>query len=181
MLLSLRFWVVALLLTLPIFSFAQVTATGSQYRLAPGDIIKITVFGEPDLSIEEVRLNDAGAFSYPFLGEIVALQLTPAELEARVIDGLEGDFLINPKVTVSVLSYREFFINGEVRNAGAFPWQPGLTLRQAVAMAGGLTERASQRRMNVVRGGDTSQTPERINMDAPIQPGDIITIDQGFF
>ena len=180
MLLSKRFWVVAFLLTLPFFVNAE-TTTGSQYRLAPGDVVQITVFGEPDLSLERIRLNDAGAFSYPFLGEIIALGMTAAELEARVIQGLEGDFLIDPRVTVSVLEYREFFINGEVRNAGAFSWQPGLTLRQAVAMAGGLTERASQRRMTVVRGGDTSQTPERINMDATIQPGDIITIDQGFF
>ena len=181
MLLSLRFWVVALLLTISTLTFAQETTTGSQYRLAAGDVIKISVFGEPDLSFDSIRLNDAGSFSYPFLGELNALHLTESELEALLIQSLEGDFLINPKVTVSIQEYREFFINGQVRNAGAFTWQPGLTLRQAIAMAGGLTERASQRRMSVVRGGDTSQSAVRINMDAPIQPGDIITIDQGFF
>lgn len=181
MLLSLRFWVVALLFTLPTSILAQDPVTGSQYRLAPGDVIKVTVFGEPDLSIESIRLNDAGSFSYPFLGELNALQLTASELESLLVQGLEGDFLIEPRVTVSILEYREFFINGEVRNAGAFSWQPGLTLRQAIAMSGGLTERASQRRMSVVRGGDMSQTPERITMDTPIHPGDIITIDQGFF
>lgn len=171
--------VIFVLLATPLF--ADTTLTGSTYRLAPGDVIKVTVFGEPDLSVESIRLNDAGAFSYPFLGELNALQLTAAELEARLVEGLQGDFLIDPRVTVSVLEYRQFFINGEVKTAGAYSWQPGLTLRQAVAMAGGLSERASQRRMSVVRGGDTSQTPERINMDAPISPGDIITIDQGFF
>ena len=180
MLLSKRFWVVAFLLTLSPLLNAE-PPTGSQYRLAPGDVVKITVFGEPDLSLDRVRLNDAGAFSYPFLGEIIALGKTGSQLEQKIIQGLDGDFLIDPRVTVSILEYREFFINGEVRDAGAYSWQPGLTLRQAIAMAGGLTERASQRRMNVVRGGDTSNTPERINMDTPIHPGDIVTIDQGFF
>lgn len=181
MLLSHRLALVAFLFLLSTSLFATTELTGSTYRLAPGDVIKITVFGEPDLSIESIRLNDAGAFSYPFLGELTALQLTASELESVLVQGLQGDYLIDPRITVSVLEYRQFFINGEVKSAGAYSWQPGLTLRQAVAMAGGLSERASQRRMTVVRGGDISQTPERINMDAPIQPGDIITIEQGFF
>ncbi|KAA0875757.1 polysaccharide biosynthesis/export family protein [Nitrincola tapanii] len=162
-------------------TFAQANTQSSQYRLSSGDVIKISVFGEPDLSLERVRLNDAGAFSYPFLGEVRALNMTASELEAQLRAGLEGDFLVNPNVSVSVLEYREFFITGEVRNAGGYPYQPGMTLRQAVAMAGGLTERASQRRMSVIRDGDTERRPVSANMDTQINPGDIIQIDQGFF
>ncbi|EXJ10790.1 polysaccharide biosynthesis/export family protein [Nitrincola nitratireducens] len=168
-------------LCLPLISLQAFANADSQYRLSSGDVIKISVFGEADLSLERVRLNDAGAFSYPFLGEIRALNMTATELENELKRGLEGDFLINPNVSVSILEYREFFITGEVRNAGGYPFQPGMTLRQAAAMAGGLTERASQRRMTIIRDGDTSRTPERATMDTPVNPGDIIQIDQGFF
>ncbi|RAU18254.1 polysaccharide export protein [Nitrincola tibetensis] len=169
------------LLVITLFSGIASAMTDSQYRLSSGDVIKISVFGEPDLSLESVRLNDAGAFSYPFLGEIRALNMTASELENELKRGLEGDFLVNPNVSVSILEYREFFITGEVRNAGGYPFQPGMTLRQAAAMAGGLTERASQRRMTIIRDGDTSRTPERATMDTSVNPGDIIQIDQGFF
>jgi protein involved in polysaccharide export with SLBB domain len=154
---------------------------GGQYRMAPGDIIQIRVFGEPDLSFSEIRLDDSGSFSYPFLGSVIALGQTAAELETRLKAGLDGQYLINPSVSVSVIRYREFFMNGEVRSPGGYAWQPGLTMRQAISMAGGLTERASQRRMSVIRGGDTERRPESVDMDSPVHPGDIIEIRQGLF
>lgn len=154
---------------------------GGQYRLAPGDVIQIRVFGEPDLSFGEIRLDDSGSFSYPFLGQVSAAGLTASGVEAVLRHGLEGDYLINPRIVVSIAAYREFFVNGEVRNPGGYPWQPGLTLRQAVSMAGGLTERASQRRMSIIREGDASRRPEPVDMDTPVHPGDIIEIRQGLF
>ena len=153
----------------------------TQYRLSAGDVLKISVFGEPDLSIDEVRLNDAGTFSYPFLGEMQVRGLTASQVEAMITERLQGDYLVNPRVSVSIIEYREFFISGEVRNPGGYPYQPGLTLRRAVALAGGLTERASQRRMSIIRDGDANRTSESANMDTLVMPGDIITIDQGFF
>jgi protein involved in polysaccharide export with SLBB domain len=154
---------------------------GGQYLLAPGDVIQIRVFGEPDLSFDEIRLDDSGSFSYPFIGQVGALGMTAGGLERKLRAGLDGDYLINPRVSVSVVAYRDFFVNGEVRNPGGYPWQPGLTMRQAVSMAGGLTERASQRRMSIIRAQDSERQPEPVNMDSPVNPGDIIEIRQGLF
>lgn len=153
----------------------------STYKLASGDVIRISVFGEPDLSFEEVRLNDAGIFSYPFIGEVRAKGKTAAEIEQTLTDSLKGDYLVDPRVTVSVLEYREFFISGEVKQPGGYKFQPGLTLRRAVALAGGLTERASTSRITIIRDQDPQRRPERASLDTPVMPGDTITIDQGFF
>ncbi|WP_455231625.1 polysaccharide biosynthesis/export family protein [Geopseudomonas aromaticivorans] len=153
----------------------------STYKLASGDVVSISVFGEPDLSFEEVRLNDAGIFSYPFIGEVRAQGKTAAEIERILTERLEGDYLVDPRVSVSILKYREFFISGEVKTPGGYPFQPGLTLRRAVALAGGLTERASESRITIIRDQDPKRRPEPATLDTMVMPGDTITIDQGFF
>lgn len=153
----------------------------STYKLASGDVIRINVFGEPDLSFEEVRLNDAGIFSYPFIGEVRAKGKTAAEIEQTLTEKLKGDYLVDPRVSVSVLEYREFFISGEVKEPGGYKFQPGLTLRRAVALAGGLTERASESRITIIRDQDPGRSPEPASLDTIVMPGDTITIDQGFF
>lgn len=151
------------------------------YRLSSGDIIRINVFGEPDLSFEEIRLTDAGTFSYPFVGEVKAQGKTAVELAQILTEALRGDYLVDPRVSISVLEYREFYISGEVKQPGGYKYQPGLNLRRAIALAGGLTERASTNRITVVRDQSTDRKPERIALDSPVLPGDTINIDQGFF
>ncbi|MGH8436433.1 MAG: polysaccharide biosynthesis/export family protein [Pseudomonas sp.] len=172
----------SLILGMLLINSSVVQAEGnSQYKLASGDVIRINVFGEQDLSFEELRLTDAGTFSYPFIGEVKAKGKTAAEIEQIIIDKLKGDYLVDPRVSVSVLQYREFFISGEVKTPGGYPFQPGLTLRRAVALAGGLTERASDKRITIIRDHDASKTPEGATLDTLVMPGDTITIDQGFF
>ncbi|WP_375740607.1 polysaccharide biosynthesis/export family protein [Pseudomonas boanensis] len=171
-----------LILGMLLLNSSIVQAEGnSQYKLASGDVIRISVFGEKDLSFEKLRLTDAGTFSYPFIGEVQAKGKTAAEIEQIIINKLKGDYLVDPRVSVSVLQYREFFISGEVKTPGGYPFQPGLTLRRAVALAGGLTERASDKRITIIRDHDASRTPEPATLDTLVLPGDTITIDQGFF
>lgn len=152
----------------------------SSYRLGPGDTISISVFGEEDLSLPEVRLNDAGAFSYPFLGEITASNLTLGQLERRIADGLRGDYLINPKVNVTIAEYREYFIYGEIRQPGSYPYQPNLTVRKAVAIAGGFTERAAKNKILVIseEGGERESASA---LDDAVRPGDTVKVGQRFF
>lgn len=172
----------SLILGMLLINSSAVYAEGnSTYKLASGDVIRINVFGETDLSFEELRLTDAGTFSYPFIGEVQAKGKTAAEIEQLIVDKLKGDYLVDPRVSVSVLQYREFFISGEVKTPGAYPFQPGLTLRRAVALAGGLTERASDKRITIIRDNNPSRTPENATLDTLVMPGDTITIDQGFF
>ena len=157
------------------------TASAAQYKLGSGDVIRISVHGEPDLSFEEVRLTDAGTFTFPFIGEVDANGKTPGEVRNVLVEKLKDGYLIDPRVSVSVVNYREFYISGEVKLPGGYPYQPGLTLDRAIALAGGLTERASTKRMTIVRGSECSRAEEKATMDTQVRPGDTINIDEGFF
>lgn len=153
----------------------------STYRLASGDVLSIRVFGEPDLSQPGVRLTDSGTIFLPTIGELSVSGLRLGEVERLVVERLRGRILVNPIVSVSIEQYRPFFINGMVRSPGAYPFQPGLTLRKAVSLAGGLLERASLRKMFVIRAGDPSQSLEPVEFASTVMPGDVITIEESFF
>ncbi len=152
----------------------------SQYQLGSGDRIKISVFGQDDLSME-VRLPDVGTINYPFLGEIKLVGLTADEVEKKIYDGLLGDYLVNPSVSVAIVEYRPFFIDGEVKRPGGYPYQPGLSVNKAAALAGGYTERAARDKITIIREKDGRTNEFTVTVGDMIQPGDIITINQRFF
>lgn len=156
--------------------------TLSDYRLGSGDSIKITVFDEPDLSLE-IGISGKGTVSYPFLGELEVSGLTVSQLEAKIADGLKGDYLVEPRVSVSIALYRQFYINGEVEAPGGFPYLPRITLRKAIALAGGFTERASKNKIFVIHDHVEIKNGrgQLIGLDELITPGDIITVEQSFF
>lgn len=159
---------------------AGAARAGDGYRLGVGDRLGISVLGEPDLTLE-VIINDEGAINYPFLGEIRVAGSTLQSLRERITQGLKPDYLVDPRVTVQVILYRNFFVNGEVQKPGGFPWQPGMTVRKAAALAGGFTQRASRSRLSIIRDADITRQPVPVTIDAEVWPGDIITIDQSFF
>jgi protein involved in polysaccharide export with SLBB domain len=152
----------------------------SDYKLGPGDRIIIKVFGEEDLSMD-VRLNDTGRLNYPFLGELVVQGLTVTELERLITRGLKDSYLRDPTVTVLIAEYRPIFVNGEVQKPGAFPYQPKLTVEQAIAIGGGFTQRASHSRIDVIRATDPQHKAVRVELTDPVFPGDIITVKQSIF
>lgn len=160
--------------------FIPPSAIISDYRLGSGDKLNITVFNEKELSME-IRLSDAGSFLYPFLGEVQAKNKTISELQFLLTSSLKDGYLVDPKVYVGILEYRPFFINGEVGKPGGFAYQPGLTVRKAISLAGGLTPRASLTKIYVVHENDPTGTPRLTTLNAVIQPGDTITIEQSFF
>lgn len=170
-----------LLLWLLLVPSSYAADPAQNYKLAAGDVLRITVFGEPDLSIKKVQLNDAGTFSYPFLGEIDAKGLTPNQVEKKIVAGLKQGYLNDPKVSISQIEYRPFYINGEVQKPGSYPFVPGLTLEKAIALGGGLTERASMKRVTILRGDGGSVDEDNITKTTVISPGDTISIAQGFF
>ena len=158
---------------------AQQAVDESRYQLASGDQIRIVVYNEDDLS-RETTVDARGMISYPFLGEINVAGLTPGELEEHIAGGLEGDYLVNPKVSVDILQYRLYFVNGEVGSPGGFPFQPGITVRKAISVAGGFKERASRDKIYVIREGNDGKAL-RVRLDERVRPGDIITVEQSFF
>ena len=153
----------------------------STYRLNSGDVISIRVFGEDDFTREKIRLTDAGTVSFPILGEVPVLGRTVGEIEALITTRLKGRYLVNPRVSVWIDEYRSFFVNGMVEKPGAYPFQPGLTVRKAVSIAGGFKERASESKIFVVRDKDPAHHPVKVDLNAEIAPGDTITVNESFF
>ena len=161
--------------------FAQNAPELSSYKLGSGDMISVRVLGEDDLRREKVRLSDAGSMSFPVLGEIKVRGMTVGALEDYITRGLKGRYLLNPQVTVTIDEYRNFYVNGMVEKPGGYPFAPGLTVRKAITLAGGFKERASREKINIIRDDDPKQTPRKVDLNAPVLPGDIVTIEESFF
>lgn len=160
---------------------AEASSADSEiYRLGQGDAIAIQVFDEPDLTLE-TAVGASGAINYSYLGDVKVAGKSPAELETHITSLLQNGYLVNPSVNVTVTQYRPFFINGEVRSPGGYPYQPGLTLDRAIALAGGLTDRASTRKMYVTKENASSSEEKRVSLGFKVQPGDTISIREGFF
>lgn len=153
----------------------------SSYKLAAGDVISIRVLGEDEFTREKIRLTDAGTISFPTIGEIKVLGRTVGDLEAIIVAGLKGRILVNPKVSVQIEEYRPFYINGMVDKPGGYPFQPGLTVRKAVSLAGGFKERASPSKIFVIREDDPAQRAQKVDLNSVIGPGDILTVEESFF
>ncbi|KKO47055.1 capsular biosynthesis protein [Arsukibacterium ikkense] len=149
------------------------------YLLGAGDKISIRVFGQDDLALK-TQLTDSGTINYPFLGSIKATGLTLKQLEQLIYQGLAGDYLIAPSVFVGIDEYRPFYIHGEVKKPGAYFYQPGMTVNQAVALAGGLTERASRDRIMIAREANKAEA-ENASLNSRVLAGDTVTILQRFF
>src|ERR1700704_3549941 len=161
-------------------AFAQAPELSS-YKLGSGDMISVRVLGEDDLRREKVRLSDAGTLSFPVLGEIKVKGMTVGALEDYITRGLRGRYLLNPQVTVAIEEYRNYFVNGMVEKPGGYPFSPGLTVRKAITLAGGFKERASREKINIIRDDDPKQVPRKVDLNAPVLPGDILTIEESFF
>lgn len=174
--------IIILLLLGPLCSAQEESASKPtlSYTLGPGDEILVKVYGEEDLSVSVILVGE-GSFNYPFLGEIKAEGLTVAELEQLITKGLRGPYLRDPEVTVLIKEFRPFYLSGEVARPGGYPYRPGLTLEKALTLAGGLTERASRKKITVLRASAEGKEKQSIRLDEPVYPGDIITVRRSFF
>ncbi len=150
------------------------------YRVGIGDRLKIVVFGEPDLS-GEFEVGAGGAISMPLLGDLPAKGQTVQQLSSSLTQRLDDGYLKDPKVSIQVLNYRSFFVHGEVKGGGELTFKNGLTIGDAIAMAGGYSYRADQTFVYLRREGGAEA--EAIALDAPIPvlPGDNIQVPERFF
>ena len=161
-------------------STSTTTRTVTEYTLSSGDQVKITVFGQTDLS-GQFDVDGAGTISMPLIGQVNVDGLTVPQLETRISDMLSDGYLINPQVSAEVANYRPFYILGEVRNPGEYPYTNGLTVMEAVASAGGFTYRA---RKNVVyvRGAEAgAEEGVALTATTPVRPGDTLRIGERIF
>lgn len=158
---------------------AQADELGS-YSISPDDEISITVFGEPDLSLARVRVATNGTVSIPLIGQVQVQGLTAAGLEAKLTQLFADGYLRNPAITVSIVEYRLFYVNGEVKKPGGYNYREGMTVERAVALAGGFSERAAKDKIKIAHEDNKSKTM-RVDLTAPIRPGDVITVEESFF
>ncbi len=156
------------------------SATSSDYRLGPGDQVRIITVEEPALT-GEFRVGAAGYVALPMIGNVHAAGLTARQLAHATAQMLEQhEMFRNPNVTVEVTQYRPFFVLGEVARPGQYPYQPGMTVVTAVAVAGGFTYRAVEDVFSIVRANnrDPGAPPieGRAERQTPVQPGDVVTV-----
>lgn len=150
------------------------------YRLGTGDKVRVTVFGEKDLS-GDFDVNDQGMVALPLVGPTKLAGRTISEAEAQITQSYGKDYLVNPRVNVEVLNYRPFFILGEVQKPGSYPYVNGMTVVNAVALAGGYTPRANRGHIAVKRAAKTAAGEQEVGEDAIILPGDVIRVPERFF
>jgi polysaccharide export outer membrane protein len=152
----------------------------SGYKLGPGDALRVTVFRHEDLS-GEFSLDGEGYFALPLVGEILGGGRTARQLETEIEVALKsGGYLIDPQVSIEVLNYRPFYIIGEVNQPGSFEYVNGMTVINAVALAGGYTYRADQDDIIISRGGSNGPRIQALP-DTEVLPGDIIEVTERFF
>jgi protein involved in polysaccharide export with SLBB domain len=154
-------------------AFAQ---GGLEYRLGIGDKVKVVVFGQPDLT-GEAEIDASGKIVVGLIGEVAAASRTLADVQGEIRARLDKDYLVDPKVSVQIVAYRPITMLGQVKSPGRYPYSAGLTVRQAVALAGGYDKRASTSSALVFREGRELE----IEIDAPVRPGDTIEIQRRFF
>ncbi len=151
-----------------------------EYRLGPGDRLSVVVFGQDDLS-GELAVDGQGRISMPLIGQVQAQYKTVNELQQIVTDLLSEEYLIDPRISVEVTNYRPFYIYGQVNKPGSYPYVSGMTVRQAIALSGGYTRRASEEPVSITR-----TTPDEIiDMEAYLKtvvlPGDTIEVFRRLF
>jgi len=158
----------------------SVPAESYQYALGAGDKVRIIVFGEPDLS-GEFTVSGEGKVALPLIGEIVASGKTASALQSGISDALKQGYLNNPRVAVEVLTFRPFYILGEVNKPGEYPYVTGMTVDRAVATASGYTYRADRKKVYIKRAGKDAEDVEKMNSPVVVQPGDTIRIGERYF
>ncbi len=148
------------------------------YLLEQGNHVRITVFNEPNLS-GDFTLDPGANLSMTLLGSIPAGGITAKALAGRIEDRLRKDgYLQDPKVAVEVQTFRPFYVLGEVRQAGEFPYVSGMTVLSAIAKAGGYDYRAWEGEVLLVRTTNGEQKEYRAVERTPLLPGDIVKVLQ---
>lgn len=148
----------------------------TEYRLGPGDQIRITVFNEPDLT-GPFTVGSQGTIAYPLVGSIRAGGLTVPEFTTALQTAL-ATYVRSPSVAVEVTNYRPFFILGEVQRPGTYPYSASLTVPNAVATAGGFTYRANRSRVFIRHANENVERSYPLTVATPVLPGDTVRIGE---
>ena len=150
------------------------------YRLDSGDKLRVTVFEQTALS-GTFSIDQAGYIAFPLVGNVPVRGLTTQEVAGAITRALKKGYLTKPDVTVEVDTYRPFFIMGEVRNPGQYTYVNAMTIETAVAIAGGFTSRANERRIEVSRRLNGKIFEGALPPSALVRPGEVLKVAQRLF
>lgn len=170
----------AALPTAPPRTPVSAAGTDDGYKLGSGDKVHIAVFGQPDLN-GDFAVDGGGSVQLPLIGTVKAAGLTVAEFQKEVVSKYADGYLVNPNVEVDVVSYRPFYIIGEVRSPGQYQYVNGMSVLNAVALAGGFTDRADKSEVYIRRNGSSKETEYPADETTKVNPGDILRISERFF
>lgn len=171
------------------------------YTIRERDVLKITVYEHQDLSLS-VRVSSDGTITFPLIGDIKVSGLTEKDIQEKIRALLADGFVVNPQVNVIVEEYKDFFyVTGEVKKPGAYQYEEGMNVLKAVTLAGGFTDKASKKRIKIMRkeqdrngsapadsAPDTSKSENynstveiKVKLEDPVTPNDIIIVPESFF
>jgi polysaccharide export outer membrane protein len=145
------------------------------YTLDGGDVLRVTVYGDDTLS-KTYNVDDGGTISFPLVGPVPVRGMTTGEAAGALAAALADGFMRNPNVSIEIDTYRPFFIQGAVKNAGQFPYVSNMTVRAAVSTAGGYSDTANRNRVTIYRKQGSQMVKSTVDLDFPISPGDTIVV-----
>ena len=150
------------------------------YVLGPNDKVRVKVYGEPDIT-GDYEVDGSGRVSIPLAGRVQAAGRTTKQLEGAIRAALSKGIVRDPRINVDIATYRPYYILGEVKNSGEYPYKVGLTIMDAVAAAGGFTYRANEHKVYLRRAGVGREEEYTLNAPVLVYPGDNIRIPERYF
>jgi len=150
------------------------------YRVDAGDRLRITVFEQTGLT-GNYTIDQAGYIAFPLIGSVPARGRTLQELEGMIAASLRQGYLRDPDVSIEIDRYRSFFVLGEVGQAGQYSYVAGMTVQNAIAIAGGYSARANQRNVDITRNINGEILTGRVRITDPILAGDTIYVRERLF
>lgn len=154
--------------------------TKGPYQLDTGDIVRVSVYGDAELS-KTYKVDDSGSIAFPLVGAVQVRGSTTKDAANRLSRALANGYMRNPDVAVEIDQYRPFYIQGEVKNSGQFPYVYGMTVRAAISTAGGYSETADRGKAIVYRRQGDQMAKGPVDLDYPIYPGDTIVVSERWF
>lgn len=159
---------------------ATPVSAGNDYTLGVADKVRVIIFDEPSLS-GEFFVNANGRLSLPLIGDVDAAGVNTTSLAATIQEKLADGYLRQPRVSIDVLTFRPYYILGEVNKPGEYPYSSGLTVLNAVATAEGFTYRASKKSVVIKHAGESIEEKVDLSPDLRVRPGDTIRIRERLF
>lgn len=159
---------------------AAAPAAAADYTVGPGDTLTLRIYGEPDLS-GDFTVSPAGAVNLPLVGLVDVRGRKLSEVGNVISAAYANGYLKNPRVAAEVKNYRPVYLVGEVGAPGSYPYRDGLTVVNAVALAGGFTYRADQGSFEIIRDGKPFADAHGNTLGTVLLPGDTVRVKERFF